>query len=155
MEKRTRRIGWTVVFLGCAFMIVASNPWETTQLRICRDCLAREHTISGFLSLTKKTSLERGEFADWFELRNPNHQHVWWSISKSGRGMVRVFTNYGRGQFGLISPNTILRLANHSPSDYERYRQMVLSNERSINNEAVGFSYEAERELERASAVVK
>lgn len=156
MKKRMRIVCWTVLFLGLGISVTPSvTPWETSHLRICRDCLVREHTITGFLSLTETTSVTGSDFADWFESQNPNHQHVWWNLARSERGLSQLRSNYGRGQFGRISPETVLSLAKSSPSDYERYRQMVLSREISINNEAVWFSYEAERQLERVNAPVK
>ena len=147
MEKRTRRIGWTVLFLGMAFWIIVSNPWTTVRTRICRDCLAREHTISGFLSLTKKTSLERGEFADWFEAQNPNHKHEWWNIGYTGSGLVGFHTSYVHGQFSLLHPKELLLLATKSPTDYETYRKMILSDDPHTNDKAVHFANEVAYKL--------
>lgn len=143
MEKRTRRIGWTVLFLGMALWIIVRNPWTTVRTRKCRDCLILERTTGRFMELSKSTDRERGEFADWFDAENPNHQHQWWNIGYTGSGFVRVHKNYVHGQFSLLHPKELLLLATKSPADYQTYRKMILSDDHRTNNEAVDFAKEA------------
>lgn len=146
MENRKRRIGWTVLFVGVALWFVVANPWTTREVKICRDCLARQETRVEFFAVAKTVS-DRRAFADWFEAQNPNHQHEWWKVAHSETGLFRSIHCPSRGWFGMLSPEMILRLAKESPSDYETYRRLVLSSDLDENNRAVMFSLGANLRL--------
>jgi hypothetical protein len=49
--------------------------------------------------------------------------------------------------FGGIWPESVLRIANEAPHDYETYRELVLSNDAERNSASVMFSCGAEFKL--------